>query len=104
MSEVPVAPAPEPAVPTPTTISSKSRLAVTLLSFFLGSLGIHRFYLGKVPTAIAQLVLSIVGYATLAFVVGGFLLGAVGIWVLIDFIMAVAGVMKDKEGKVIKNW
>ena len=69
-------------------ISPKSRLAVTLFSFFLGEFGAHRFYLGKIGTAIAMI----------------FTLGGLGIWALIDFIMAVAGVMKDKEGKVIKNW
>ena len=36
-------------------ISSKSRLAITLLSFFLGGFGAHRFYLGKIGTAIAML-------------------------------------------------
>ena len=30
--------------------------------------------------------------------------GGLGIWVLIDFVMAIACIMKDKEGKVIKNW
>ena len=29
---------------------------------------------------------------------------AVGIWTLIDFIMAVTGKMKDKEGNQITNW
>jgi hypothetical protein len=33
-----------------------------------------------------------------------FTAGGLGIWALIDFIMAVAGVMKDKDGKLIKNW
>jgi len=69
-------------------ISPKSRLAVTLLAFFLGCLGIHRFYLGKIGTGVIMLITA----------------GGLGIWALIDFIMAVAGVMKDKEGKVIKNW
>lgn len=69
-------------------ISTKSRLTVSLLAFFLGWLGVHRFYLGKIGTGIAMLVT----------------LGALGIWQLIDFIMAVAGSMKDKEGKLIKNW
>ena len=69
-------------------ISPKSRLAVTLLAFFLGCLGIHRFYLGKVLTGILMIITG----------------GGLGVWALIDFIMAVAGVMKDKEGKVIKNW
>ena len=69
-------------------ISPKSRLAVTLLAWFLGGLGVHRFYLGKIGTGIAML----------------FTLGGLGIWALIDFIYAVSGNMKDKEGKVIKRW
>lgn len=31
-------------------------------------------------------------------------LGGLGIWALIDFIYAVTGNMKGKEGKLIKNW
>jgi hypothetical protein len=69
-------------------ISPKSRLATTLLAWFLGEFGAHRFYLGKIGTAIAML----------------FTLGGLGIWALIDFIIAVSGNMKDKEGKPIKNW
>ncbi len=69
-------------------VSPKSRLIVTLFAFFLGTLGIHRFYLGKVRTGIAMLLTA----------------GGLGIWTLVDFIMAVAGAMKDKEGKLIKNW
>ena len=69
-------------------ISPKSRLAATLLAWFLGTFGAHRFYLGKTGTAIAML----------------FTLGGLGIWALIDFIIAVSGNMKDKEGKLIKNW
>jgi hypothetical protein len=69
-------------------VSPKSRLAVTLLSFFLGELGIHRFYLGKIGTGIAMLLT----------------LGGLGIWSLIDFIIAVSGNMKDKEGRLIEKW
>jgi len=69
-------------------ISTKSRLAVTLLSWFLGGIGVHRFYLGKVGTAILMILT----------------LGGLGVWWLIDFIMAVSGAMKDKEGLPIKNW
>jgi TM2 domain-containing membrane protein YozV len=69
-------------------VSPKSRLAVTLFAFFLGGFGAHRFYLGKTGTAIAMILT----------------LGGLGIWAIIDFIMAVAGAMKDKEGKLIKKW
>jgi len=69
-------------------IPPKSRLATSLLAWFLGAFGAHRFYLGKIGTAIAML----------------FTLGGLGIWALIDFIFAVSGRMKDKEGRIIKNW
>ena len=75
-------------VPEMEEISPKSRLATTLFAFFLGEFGAHRFYLGKIGTAILMLIT----------------LGGLGIWALVDFIMAVAGVMKDKEGRPIKNW
>ena len=38
------------------------------------------------------------------FIVGYAFLAAAGIWALIDFIYAVAGLMKDKEGNPIKKW
>ncbi len=72
-------------------ISPKSRLTTTLLCIlptWVCVAGIHRFYLGKIGTGVAMI---------LTF--GGF-----GIWTLIDFITAVAGSMKDKEGRLIKNW
>jgi len=85
-------------------ISPKSRLATTLLAFFLGIFGAHRFYVGKTGTAIVMLVLSIIGFATLWLLVGTVLLIAVGIWALVDFIFAVAGHMRDKGGKLIQRW
>ena len=84
--------APPVTVIPPEQISPKSRLIVTLLaalpfvSFGVG--GVHRFYLGKIGTGVAQL---------LTF-------GGLVVWQLIDFIMAVSGNMKDKEGRLIKDW
>ena len=86
-------------------ISPKSRLTTTLLCVFLGIFGAHRFYLGKTGTAVGMLILGILYLATVWLWGLGFLfLLAVGIWALIDFIYAVSGNMRDKEGKLIKNW
>jgi len=70
------------------SISPKSRLAALLLCFFLGVLGVHRFYVGKIGTGILML---------LTF--GGF-----GIWALIDLILIVVGAFKDKEGRRVFRW
>jgi len=95
-------------------VSPKSRLAATLLAWFLGIFGAHRFYLGKTGTAVVMLVLGIsywlfyiLGMALAAaplIVLGVLCIVAVGIWAFIDFIFAVSGNMRDKEGKLIKNW
>lgn len=70
------------------TASPKSRLVATLLCFFLGGLGIHRFYVGKVGTGILYL----------------FTAGLFGIGALVDFIMILCGSFTDKEGKFLTNW
>ena len=59
----------------------KSKLTAILLCFFLGSLGIHRFYLGYTIIGVIQL---------LTF--GGFL-----IWVIVDLIRLIIGSLKDSE-------
>ncbi len=72
------------------TPQPKSIAVAAVLAFFLGGLGIHNFYLGHVGRAVAQLILTIVGWATSWLFVGFFLIGAVGIWVLVEFILILA--------------
>lgn len=67
--------------------SDKDYLVTVLLCFFLGTFGVHRFYVGKVGTGLLMLV-----------TLGGF-----GIWTLIDFIIVVIGNFTDSDGRKIKN-
>ncbi len=67
---------------TTTVAGQKSWIAALLLCFFLGTLGVHRFYVGKIGTGILMLL-----------TLGGF-----GIWTLIDLIMIAVGSFKDKQG------
>jgi len=86
-------------------ISKKSRLAAALLAWFLGTLGLHRFYIGKVGTGIAILVLGVVGWATTWLLGFGYILLAIaGLWVFIDFILIIFGAMKDSQNRPIKTW
>ncbi len=68
-------------------LSEKSYIATLLFAFFLGCLGVHRFYVGKVGTGLLML-----------FTLGGF-----GIWAIIDTILIAVGEFRDKEGRYI-HW
>ena len=68
-------------------LSEKGFVPTLLLCFFLGVLGVHRFYVGKIGTGVLMLVT----------------LGGLGIWSLIDFIMIAVGSFKDKDGNLIKS-
>ncbi len=63
--------------------SEKERLVALILCFFLGGLGVHRFYVGKVGSGIVQILT----------------LGGLGIWVLIDLISIFCGAFEDNEGR-----
>lgn len=70
----------------PVGYAPKSSLAAGLLGIFLGSLGIHNFYLGYTGKAVAQLLLTLIG--------GWFFgLGALAaqIWGLVEGIMILTG-------------
>ena len=71
----------------PQKLSDKGFVPTALLCFFLGVLGVHRFYVGKIGTGVLQLIT----------------LGGLGIWALIDLVMIIVGNFKDKEGRFIKN-
>jgi len=86
-------------------VSPKSRLATALLAWFVGTLGLHRFYIGKVGTGLVILALGILGWATTWLLGFGYIFTvAAGIWVFIDFIMTLVGAMKDSQGRSIKKW
>jgi len=86
-------------------ISHSSRLVATLLCLFLGQIGVHRFYVGRLRSAVGMLVLGILGWSTVwIFGLGLIFLIPVWIWTLIDFIFMVSGDMRDHEGNLIRKW
>ncbi|MCH4541087.1 hypothetical protein DK867_06560 [Ochrobactrum sp. POC9] len=76
---------------------AKSTGAAYLMWFFLGSLGGHRFYLGRPGSGAAMLALTVIGVITAAIVVGFFLLIAVGIWALVDAFLIPGMIQAQKE-------
>ena len=49
-------------MPPPRRAIVQSKLAAGLLGIFLGGLGVHNFYLGNTGKAVAQLLLTLVGW------------------------------------------
>lgn len=62
---------------------SKNQWVALILCWLIGSLGIHRFYLGYIWQGVVQI---------LTF-------GGCGIWVLVDFIRILIGTLKPKDGE-----
>ncbi|WCO66338.1 TM2 domain-containing protein [Iamia majanohamensis] len=109
----PPAPAYAYAVPTayavPVAAPQKSKAVAALLCFFLGGLGIHRFYTGQNGLGLAFLLTSVVGWIVLFFlsVISLGILSilyipwAIGlfVWLLVDFIMILSGGVSDQYGR-----
>lgn len=63
--------------------SDKSYLVAWILSYFVGILGVDRFYLGEIGLGILKLVTF----------------GGCGIWAFVDWLLIFTGTMKDKQGR-----
>lgn len=70
------------------TVKSKSFKTTIWLSYFLGLLGVHRFYTGYIGIGLVQL----------------FTLGGLGLWSLIDLISISLNKYKDKSGNELKGY
>ena len=68
-----------------TKTNSIDWLALFLLTFFVGVLGVHRFYVGKIGTGVLMLI-----------TLGGF-----GVWFLVDLLLVVTGQFTNKDGQKI---
>jgi hypothetical protein len=71
----------------PGVYSDKEWLPVLLISLFLGTFGIDRFYLGYVGLGVLKLIT----------------LGGCGIWALVDLVLIATGSMKDAHGMPLKR-
>jgi TM2 domain-containing membrane protein YozV len=103
-----------------TGASPKTKLVAFLLCTFLGTVGAHRFYVGRIGGAVGQLLLTIAGsifagvgvvvalnnavVGGIVGVIGNIIIGAVGIWVFVDWIMILVTKFKDKHGQVLTSW
>lgn len=77
-------------------VGGKSKLAGGLLGIFLGTFGVHNFYLGYTGKAVAQLLITILSF--------GMLSGVSAIWGLIEGIMILAGsINTDGNGKPLSD-
>ncbi|GAA1831028.1 NINE protein [Agromyces salentinus] len=66
----------------------KSFLLTWLFAMLIGSLGVDRFYLGKIGTAVAKLLTA----------------GGLGVWTLVDLVLVLLGLQRDSEGRALAGF
>lgn len=77
----------------------KSKMAAGLLGIFLGSFGVHNFYLGNTGKAIGQLLLTLIGWIACG-------MGPLAAWVwgLVEGIMILTGkIDTDADGNPLTD-
>ena len=68
-------------------MNAKSKMVALLLCIFLGGLGIHRFYVGKIGTGIIWLLTG----------------GCFGIGYILDIVMIATGKFTDKAANALTD-
>ena len=77
-----------------------------MLAFFLGGFGAHNFYVGRTGRAIGQVSLCVFSVLTSWLGIGAISAGILWIWVIIEFIMIIAGAGgydRDSNGIPLKK-
>lgn len=83
---------------------AKSKIAAGLLALFLGSYGVHNFYLGYTGKAVTQLLLTVLGIPLSLIFIGLPMMAGAGIWAFVEAIMIFAGsINKDAKGNLLKD-
>lgn len=80
----------------------KSTGIAYLLWFLTGGVGGHRFYLKRPGSAIGMIALTVLGWSLLVAYIGGFLLLALGIWLLVDA-FRIPGMVAEINGDLMKR-
>lgn len=70
----------------PGLFSDREWLVTVLLSFFVGSLGVDRFYLGQIGLGVAKLLTC----------------GGCGVWALVDLVLVLLRKMPDVDGRQLR--
>ena len=76
-------------------VPQKDRIAAGLLAIFLGSLGVHKFYLGYSSVGVIMLLITL-----LTFGIGAFVMGVFGI---IEGILYLTKTQQDFENTYVHN-
>ncbi|MDN6566627.1 MAG: TM2 domain-containing protein, partial [Actinomyces sp.] len=67
-------------------VAPKSMAVAIVLGILLGTFGVHNFYLGYVQKGVVQLALTLLGAATSWLLIGGVVVVAVFVWVVVDIV------------------
>lgn len=78
-------------------MTKKSKLIATILCLLLGTMGLHRFYVGDNSQGFVILALTLAGFLTC-----GITTMVSCIWVVVDFILIILDKITDENGQPLQ--
>ena len=97
---------PSPSASSASSTPLKSKMLAGLLAIFLGSFGVHNFYLGYTTKAVIQVSITVVSLLLICCTGGltGFITMGIGIWALVEGIMILVGkIDRDGQGRPLAD-
>lgn len=87
----------------PYNAGDKNRVVAALLAFFLGGLGVHKFYLGKNQAGAIMLALTLVGFLTSIILIGLPILFGVGAVAFVECIIYLLTSDEEFDAKYVRG-
>lgn len=82
-------------------IRRKSMVLAYLLWWFLGTLGAHRFYLGRTGSAVAMLIITLISFPLALLLIGYVGFALIGVWWLVDAFL-IPGMVRSHNVRVMQ--
>lgn len=83
-------------------VSDKGKFLAIILCLFFGTLGVHRFYIGRYKSGAVMLAFEVLGWLTSIIYIGYGFLAVSLIWSVVDVFRLIFNGLTDAQGRKLR--